>query len=74
MRNVQPQHYKEGPCKGKQFTRHPHLKKAKKVAVVGLAGTAIVGGGLICLAVAVPTACVALPLYGGYRLVRNVLE
>jgi len=74
-KEFRPDHYFNTPCKGLQFTKHPHLKRAgQKSLRVGKISLLAVGlgiGGVIALAVAIPVVCVGGPIYGGYKMAKK---
>ena len=68
-----PLHYTVGACAGLQYSNRERLGVIRNTARAGLLAGMIVGGGVIALGLAVPVVAagaVAVPLYGGYRLVK----
>jgi len=59
-------HFDSGSCKGKMY----HSSTLKKAAIYAGIGV----GGVLAFAVALPVAAVALPVYGGYRLIRAATD
>jgi len=68
-------HYFDTKCKGLQFAKHPRLKRAgQKTLKVGKYSLITVGlgvGGLVAVAILIPTTLIGLPVYGGYKLIKR---
>ena len=66
-------HFTLGACAGLQYSKRENLGVVRNTARVGLLAGMVVGGGVLALGLAVPVVAagaVAVPIYGGYRLVK----